>query len=123
MLVTATRLDVQVFGGMAVASTAVPYAPQCHMLYKGVLMEGLPNFAWILGYTSLSWTLKVGIAAGYLVPPVSAPRRQRPGRRSARATSTRNHTEESVMGNLTSGYEFARQRPHAAPGPQRGRGA
>jgi monooxygenase len=104
VLVTATGLDVQVFGGMAVSVDGVAYAPQEHMLYKGVLMEGLPNFAWILGYTSLSWTLKVDLAAGYLVRLIRhldanglasfCPRDEHGG----------NRTEQSVMGNLTSGY-------------------
>ena len=104
VLVTATGLDVQVFGGMAVSVDGVAYAPQEHMLYKGVLMEGLPNFAWILGYTSLSWTLKVDLAAGYLVRLIRhldanglasfCPRDEHGG----------NRTAQSVMGNLTSGY-------------------
>ena len=104
VLVTATGLDVQVFGGMAVSVDGVAYAPQEHMLYKGVLMEGLPNFAWILGYTSLSWTLKVDLAAGYLVRLMKhldangfasfCPRDEHGG----------NRTDQSVMGNLTSGY-------------------
>ena len=104
VLVTATGLDVQVFGGMAVSVDGVAYAPQQHMLYKGVLMEGLPNFAWILGYTSLSWTLKVDLAAAYLVRLIRhldangfasfCPRDEHGG----------NRTEQSVMGNLTSGY-------------------
>lgn len=103
ILITATGLDVQVFGGMQVSIDDQPYAPQNHMLYKGVLMEGLPNFAWIVGYTNLSWTLKSDLAASYLcrlfkyldshgfavVRPID---------------QTGCRMEESVMGNLTSGY-------------------
>jgi len=66
ILVTATGLDLQAFGGMAISVDDRPYAPQQHMLYKGVLMEDLPNFAWIFGYTNASWTLKVEIAARYI---------------------------------------------------------
>ncbi len=103
VLVTATGLDVQVFGGMAVSVDGRPYAPQEHMLYKGVLMEGLPNFAWILGYTSLSWTLKVDLASAYLVRlwrhlDAHGYASFRPDDEQAQ------RTEQSVMGNLTSGY-------------------
>ena len=103
VLVTATGLDVQVFGGIAISVDGQPYEPQRHMLYKGVLMEGLPNFAWILGYTSLSWTLKVDLAAAYLVRLYK--------HLDARGYASfcphdglGQRTEQSVMGNLTSGY-------------------
>ena len=66
VLVTATGLDVQVLGGMQVFVDGQAYAPQRHMLYKGVLFEDLPNFAWIVGYTNASWTLKADLAFDYL---------------------------------------------------------
>ena len=103
VLVTATGLDVQVFGGMAISVDGKPYAPQEHMLYKGVLMEGLPNFAWILGYTSLSWTLKVDLASAYLVRLIK--HLDAHGLASFCPHDEHGHrAEESVMGNLTSGY-------------------
>ena len=103
VLVTATGLDVQVFGGMAVSVDGQPYAPQEHMLYKGVLMEGLPNFAWILGYTSLSWTLKVDLAATYLVRLMKHLDANGLGAFCPRDEHG-HRTAQSVMGNLTSGY-------------------
>ena len=36
------------------------------MTYKGVLVEDIPNLAWIFGYTNASWTLKSDIAGDYL---------------------------------------------------------
>ena len=36
------------------------------MTYKGVLLEGMPNLAWIFGYTNAPWTLKSDIAGEYL---------------------------------------------------------
>ena len=36
------------------------------MTYKGVLVENIPNLAWIIGYTNASWTLKSDIAGAYL---------------------------------------------------------
>lgn len=35
------------------------------MLYKGVLMEGVPNAMFVIGYTNASWTLKAELAAEY----------------------------------------------------------
>ena len=103
VLVTATGLEVQVFGGIAVSVDGRAYAPQAHMLYKGVLMEGLPNFAWILGYTALSWTLKVDLAAAYLVRLI----KHLDARGYTSFCANDEHgvrTDDSVMGNLTSGY-------------------
>jgi len=67
ILVTATGLQLLSLGGMQVNVDGKPYLPQQHMLYKGVLLEGLPNFAWIVGYTNASWTLKADLAASYIV--------------------------------------------------------
>ncbi len=103
VLVMATGLDVQVFGGIAVSVDGRAYAPQDHMLYKGVLMEGLPNFAWILGYTALSWTLKVDLASAYLVRLWK--HLDDHGYASFCPHDEHGHrTGDSVMGNLTSGY-------------------
>jgi monooxygenase len=67
ILVTATGLQLLSLGGMQVNVDGKPYLPQQHMLYKGVLLEGLPNFAWIIGYTNASWTLKADLATSYIV--------------------------------------------------------
>jgi hypothetical protein len=36
------------------------------MFYKGVLVEDIPNFAWLFGYINAAWTLKSDIAGAYL---------------------------------------------------------
>ncbi|GAA5524491.1 putative FAD-containing monooxygenase MymA [Microbulbifer aestuariivivens] len=66
IIVTATGLKVQVLGGMAlkVDDQAVPLNQR--LVYKGVLMEGVPNMAWVFGYTNASWTLKADLSADYI---------------------------------------------------------
>ncbi|AUY32453.1 NAD(P)/FAD-dependent oxidoreductase [Pseudomonas soli] len=66
IIITATGLRLQVLGGMIVSVDGTPYPIGEQMTYKGVLLENLPNMAWIFGYTNVSWTLKVGLAAKYL---------------------------------------------------------
>jgi monooxygenase len=44
----------------------VPRPLNQQMTYKGVLVENLPNLAWIFGYTNAPWTLKSEIAGSYL---------------------------------------------------------
>jgi hypothetical protein len=36
------------------------------MTYRGVLVENIPNLAWVFGYTNAPWTLKSDIAGAYL---------------------------------------------------------
>ena len=103
VLITATGLDVQVFGGTRITVDGEPYEPQRHMLYKGVLIEDLPNFAWIIGYTNLSWTLKADLAASYICRLLK--HMDATGAAVFEPHDSRGcKLDESMMGNLTSGY-------------------
>ncbi|WP_430292826.1 flavin-containing monooxygenase [Pseudomonas sp. B1-22] len=66
IIVTATGLKLQLLGGVELSIDGVPYPVNEQMTYKGVLLENMPNLAWIFGYTNISWTLKVSLAAKYL---------------------------------------------------------
>ena len=35
------------------------------LAYKGMMLSGVPNFAWTIGYTNASWTLKVDLVAEF----------------------------------------------------------
>lgn len=66
IIIAATGLKLQMLGGMSVSIDGVPRPISKQMTYKAVLIENIPNFAWIIGYTNISWTLKSTIAARYL---------------------------------------------------------
>lgn len=66
LVVLATGLKLQSLGGIAVRIDGTPYQPGEHLLYRGVLLEGLPNLAWIIGYINHAWTLKAEMAARYI---------------------------------------------------------
>jgi monooxygenase len=66
IIVTATGLSVQMLGGMQLSVDGRARALCDQMTYKGVLVEDLPNFAWIFGYTNAPWTLKSDLAGKYL---------------------------------------------------------
>jgi len=34
-----------------------------HVAYKGMMLDGVPNMAFAIGYTNNSWTLKVDLVA------------------------------------------------------------
>ncbi|TAG26768.1 MAG: NAD(P)/FAD-dependent oxidoreductase [Burkholderiales bacterium] len=66
IIVTATGLKLKMVGGVKISMDGLAIAPQKVLTYKGVLLEGIPNLAWIFGYTNASWTLKSDLAAQYV---------------------------------------------------------
>jgi monooxygenase len=66
LVVTATGLDIQMLGGMELSVDGQPHKLHDQMTYKGVLVENIPNLAWVFGYTNAPWTLKSDIAGAYL---------------------------------------------------------
>ncbi|MFL6158398.1 MAG: flavin-containing monooxygenase [Marmoricola sp.] len=66
VVVTATGLQVQMLGGFDLYVDGERRDLHDQLVYKGVLIEGVPNMVWVFGYTNASWTLKVDIAGEYL---------------------------------------------------------
>jgi cation diffusion facilitator CzcD-associated flavoprotein CzcO len=66
VIVTATGLNVLLFGGIDVVvdGEAVDFSER--VAYKGMMVSGVPNFAMALGYTNASWTLKCDLIAHYV---------------------------------------------------------
>ncbi len=60
IIVTATGLNLQAFGGIALNVDGEPVRLPDRVAYKSMLLSGVPNFAFVFGYTNSSWTLKVG---------------------------------------------------------------
>ena len=67
VLVTATGLEVQPFGGFPMTVDGAPVRLSDTVAYKGLMLSGVPNFAFAIGYTNASWTLKVGLVCEYFV--------------------------------------------------------
>jgi len=61
VIVTATGLNVQAFGGVSLTVDGEPVALGDRIAYKGMMLSGVPNLAYAIGYTNSSWTLKVGL--------------------------------------------------------------
>jgi monooxygenase len=61
IIVTATGLNVQAMGGMTLTVDGEPVRLADTIAYKGMMLSGVPNFAYAIGYTNSSWTLKVGL--------------------------------------------------------------
>ena len=66
IIITATGLQVQMLGGFKLSVDGEPRELHDQLTYKAVLVESMPNLAWIFGYTNAPWTLKSDIAGEYL---------------------------------------------------------
>ncbi|GAA3194187.1 NAD(P)/FAD-dependent oxidoreductase [Dactylosporangium siamense] len=61
VIVTATGLNVQALAGLALTVDGTPVRLPETVAYKGMMLSGVPNFAFAIGYTNSSWTLKIGL--------------------------------------------------------------
>lgn len=61
VVVTATGLQVLAFGGIAFTVDGEPVDLAGTVAYKGMMLSGVPNLAYAIGYTNSSWTLKIGL--------------------------------------------------------------
>lgn len=103
IIVTATGLKLQMLGGMTLSVDGETRNAHDLMTYKGVLVQDLPNFAAVFGYTNAPWTLKADLAGAYLC-------------RLLAAMDTHGHAvviphdaddcriDGSILGSLSSGY-------------------
>ncbi|HEU4976994.1 MAG TPA: NAD(P)/FAD-dependent oxidoreductase [Baekduia sp.] len=66
VVVTATGLNLLAFGGMQLSVDGREVDLSDTMAYKGMMLSDVPNFAFAIGYTNASWTLKVDLVAEYV---------------------------------------------------------
>jgi cation diffusion facilitator CzcD-associated flavoprotein CzcO len=67
VVVTATGLNLQVFGGAELSVDGERVEPSRTMAYRAMMLSGVPNFAFTIGYTNASWTLKADLVGEYVV--------------------------------------------------------
>ncbi len=66
IIITATGLNLQALGGVAVSVDGRSIDLGQTIGYKGMMLSGIPNLALTLGYTNASWTLKADLVAEYV---------------------------------------------------------
>ena len=72
IVVTATGLQLLAFGGIELVVDGTPVSLPDTVSYKGMMLSGVPNFGYAIGYTNASWTLKVDLVAEHLCRLLSA---------------------------------------------------
>jgi len=66
IVVSATGLSLLAFGGIEFTVDGVPVDLPHALAYKGMMLSDVPNFAFAIGYTNSSWTLKVDLVGEFL---------------------------------------------------------
>jgi monooxygenase len=66
VIVTATGLNLLFLGGMELVVDGEPVELAKKMAYKGMMLNGVPNCAFTVGYTNASWTLKADLTSEYV---------------------------------------------------------
>jgi monooxygenase len=89
IIVTATGLRLMMLGGLELEVDGVPVELGSTIAYKGMMLCGIPNLAFAIGYTNASWTLKADLVAEHVCRllghmrstgrPICVPRSPAPG--------------------------------------------
>jgi monooxygenase len=66
IIITATGLNLQLFGGAEILGNGEPVDLHDTMAYKGMMLTRMPNMAFATGYTNASWTLKVDLVSEFV---------------------------------------------------------
>jgi cation diffusion facilitator CzcD-associated flavoprotein CzcO len=104
IVVTATGLSIQLFGGAEMYVDGEQVETHDHLLYKGTMFSGVPNAMFVIGYTNASWTLKADLLARFFSKLVA--RMSKHGDEYAVVRAGADDADDhSIMGGvLTSGY-------------------
>jgi monooxygenase len=66
VIVTATGMSLLPLGGIELTVDGEPVDLARRVAYKAMMLDGVPNLAFAIGYTNASWTLKVDLVCGYV---------------------------------------------------------
>ena len=67
VVVTATGLSLLAFGGAELVVDGEEVKLHEKVAYRGLMLDGVPNFAYVIGYPNASWTLKADLVSEFVV--------------------------------------------------------
>ncbi len=68
---------MKLIGGIALSVDGVPVDPAGRFIYRGMMLEGVPNLVLAFGYTNASWTLKIDLVSRRFCRTLGYMRRKR----------------------------------------------
>ncbi|MFC4640272.1 flavin-containing monooxygenase [Deinococcus hohokamensis] len=101
IIVTATGLKLNVLGDIHFNVDGQPLDVPRSLVYKGMMLSGVPNFAYAFGYTNASWTLKAELTADYVCRLLNFMEKRGYARVCPQADPA---VEEQPLLNFSSGY-------------------
>ena len=101
IIITATGLTMLAFGGATMTVDGGELKLGDHVTYKGLMLDGVPNFAFVIGYSNASWTLKADLVSEYVVRLLK--RMQKDGTRVVTPVRPDDLGTKPIM-DLSSGY-------------------
>jgi monooxygenase len=102
LVVTATGLNVKFLGGMTIEVDGQKIEPAKTMVYKGMMLSDVPNFALFMGYTNASWTLKCDLTSEFACRLIRYMDKHKIVKTVPRRTDPK--LKEEPMIDFTSGY-------------------
>jgi monooxygenase len=66
VVVTATGFDLSVFGDVAFTVDDEPVDFTSRITYRGIMLTGVPNMAYVFGYFRSSWTLRADLVSEFV---------------------------------------------------------
>jgi cation diffusion facilitator CzcD-associated flavoprotein CzcO len=102
VIVTATGLNLLFLGGMELVVDGEPVDLSKKMTYKGMMLSGVPNCAFTVGYTNASWTLKADLISEYVCRLLA--HMDAHGYAKSVPENTDPTVEEAPFSDLNSGY-------------------
>jgi monooxygenase len=100
VVVSATGLRLLPIGGVTVTVDGTVVDPGDRVAYRGLMLSGVPNFAYCIGYTNASWTLRADLSHRYVLRLLA--HLDRHGYASATPRATPGNRRPLL--DLTSGY-------------------
>jgi cation diffusion facilitator CzcD-associated flavoprotein CzcO len=102
IIVTATGLQMLAIGAVQLHVDGTPVVPANTFIYKGTMISNVPNFAFCIGYTNNSWTLRADLASIFVCRVLN--HMERHGYRMCRPACDSWSLEPRPLLDLTSGY-------------------
>ena len=102
IIISATGLQMLALGGVKLTVDGAPVHAGRAFVYKGVMLSNVPNFAFCVGYTNASWTLRADLSSTFVCRLLNYMDRR--GHRTCMPACDPSSLEGRPLLNLTSGY-------------------
>jgi monooxygenase len=102
IIVSATGLQMLALGGVQLSVDGSPVDTFRAFVYKGTMLSNVPNFAFCIGYTNASWTLRADLASTFVCRVLNHMNRR--GYRICTPVCNPTALQAKPLLNLTSGY-------------------